>query len=185
MKGHQHLHILPLNLDAREAGRLDHFLLWAPMGINAAAQSAILATRKTWTKGGDKPLFVSVAGMGDLMDFAQLAGRSLIGPSRIWVSSTPFVPARHVKKRGTNTLEGQVCQEVESRFGEEVKVEILPHDQITNRRLHRFVRLRRDAAKQPPQDCFYGLRLTFEKAVRGPISIGYASHFGLGVFAPE
>ncbi|MFA5266054.1 MAG: type I-U CRISPR-associated protein Csb2, partial [Opitutaceae bacterium] len=33
LTGHRHLHIVPLSLD--EPGRLDHFLLWAPMGFDA------------------------------------------------------------------------------------------------------------------------------------------------------
>jgi len=183
LTGHQHLHFIPLNLDAREPGRLDHFLLWAPMGLNAQAQEAIFAVRKTWTKGGEKPLFVTVAGMGSLKDFQRLLGQQTLGPSRIWTSRTPFVPPRFVKKRGTNTVEGQVVSELASR-GLKAKVELLTRDEITKAHLHRFVRLRRAAGKLPPQDCFYGLKLTFEDEFRGPLALGYASHFGLGLFVP-
>jgi len=184
LTGHQHLHIIPLNLDTREPGRLDHFLLWAPMGIDAQAQRAILALRKTWTKGGDKALFVTVAGMGSLKDFQHLIGNSVVGPSPVWVSRTPFVPPRFVKKRGANSVEGQVQSELAARFGVGAKVELLTLDQITQAHLHRFVRLRRDSGKAPPQDCFYGLKIVFESEVQGPISLGYGSHFGLGLFVP-
>lgn len=184
LTGHQHLHIIPLNLDAREPGRLDHFLLWAPMGIDAQAQRAILALRKTWTKGGDKPLFVTVAGMGSLQDFQLLVGKSVLGPARVWESRTPFVPPRFVKKRGGNTVEGQVQSEITTRLGVSAKVELLTRDQITQAHLHRFVRVRRAEGKAPPQDCFYGLRVTFEAEVSGPLALGYASHFGLGIFVP-
>jgi len=34
-------------------------------------------------------------------------------------------------------------------------------------------------------DCGYLLRLTFSVPVAGPIALGYASHFGLGLFAAE
>lgn len=184
LKGHQHLHIIPLNLDARGPGRLDHFLLWAPMGINAEAQKVVLALRKTWTKGGEKPLFVTVAGMGSLKDFHPLLSKQSLGPSRVWISRTPFIPPRFVKLRGANTVEGQARSELLSRFGVDAKVEILPKDEITQRHLHRFVRLRRHQGKLPPQDCFYGLRLTFESDFQGPLALGYASHFGLGLFVP-
>jgi CRISPR-associated protein Csb2 len=183
LKGHQHLHILPLNLDSREPGRLDHLLLWAPMEIDAIAQHAILAVRKTYTKGGEKPLFVTVSGMGSLKDFQPLLGEKTLGPSRVWTSHTPFVPPRFVKKRGANTMENQVLSELASR-GLKAKVELLTRDEIAQRHLHRFVRLRRAAEKQPPQDCFYGLKLTFEKPFHGPLALGYASHFGLGLFMP-
>lgn len=181
--GHRHLHIIPLNLDEREPGRLDHFLLWAPMGIDAQAQRAILAARKTWTKGGEKPLFVTVAGMGHRKDFAALLSKHVLGPSRVWISRTPFVPPRFVKRNGTNTVEGQVQSELASR-GLAAKVEILTRDEITKSRLHSFIRIRRSAGKTPPQDCFHGLRLTFATPVSGPITLGYASHFGLGLFLP-
>ena len=183
-QGLQHLHIIPLNLDAREPGRLDHFLLWAPMGIDAQAQRAILAVRKTYTKGGEKPLFVTVAGMGSLQDFQPLLGEKTLGPSRVWISRTPFVPPRFVKQRGANTVEGQMLSELASR-GLKAKVELLTRDEITGAHLHRFVRIRRAAGKRPPQDCFFGLRLTFENEVSGPLTLGYASHFGLGLFIPS
>jgi CRISPR-associated protein Csb2 len=181
LTGHQHLHILPLNLDAREPGRLDHFLLWAPMGIDAQAQRAILALRKTWTKGGEKPLFVTVAGMGSLKDFQTLLGNHVLGPSRVWISRTPFVPPRFIKKRGANTVEGQVRSELLSR-NLDAKVELLGRDEVTRGYLHRFVRTRRGSGKRPPQDLFFGLRLTFAETVTGPLALGYASHFGLGLF---
>lgn len=184
LKGHQHLHIIPLNLDERDPGRLDHFLLWAPMGIDAQAQRAVLALRRTWTKGGEKPLFVTVAGMGSLKDFGSLLSEQTLGPSRVWISRTPFVPPRFVKPRGTNSVEGQIQSELASRNLPEAKVELLTRAETTAEHLHRFVRLRRASGKLPPQDCFFGLRITFDKAERGPIALGYASHFGLGLFVP-
>jgi len=184
LTGHQHLHIIPLNLDTQDPGRLDHFLLWAPMGIDAQAQSAILALRKTWTKGGEKPLFVTVAGMGCLQDFHSLLGKQILGLSRVWISRTPFVPPRFVKKQGANTVEGQVRSELASRGKNDAKVEFLTRDETTEGHLHRFVRVRRAAGKKSPQDRFYGLRLTFETEVHGPLTLGYGSHFGLGLFVP-
>ena len=184
LTGHRHLHIIPLNIDVRDPGHLDHFLLWAPMGIDAQAQRAILDVRKTYTKGGEKPLFVTVAGMGSLKDFQPILGQQIFGPSRVWVSRTPFVPPRFVKKSGANTVEGQVLSELASR-GLKAKVELLTRDEITGAHLHRFVRIRRAADKRPPQDCFFGLRLTFENEVSGPLTLGYASHFGLGLFIPS
>jgi len=183
LKGHQHLHIISLNLDSREPGRLDHFLLWAPMGIDAPAQRKILAVRKTYTKGGEKPLFVTVAGMGSLKDFRPLLGDKILGSSHVWISRTPFVPPRFVKKQGANTVEGQVLSELASR-GLKARVDLLTYNEVTERHLHRFVRLRRAVEKQPPQNCFYGVKLTFEEPVHGPLSLGYASHFGLGLFVP-
>ncbi|KYF78703.1 hypothetical protein BE20_33205 [Sorangium cellulosum] len=38
--------------------------------------------------------------------------------------------------------------------------------------------------RRPPVAASLGLRLTFAAPARGPIALGYASHFGLGTMAP-
>ena len=38
---------------------------------------------------------------------------------------------------------------------------------------------------QPPQDSGLSVRLSFDNPVQGPLALGYASHFGLGLFAAE
>lgn len=185
LTGHRHLHILPLCLDGKES--IDHFLLWAPMGMDTKAQQALLRLRQTWSKGMEKALFVTLAGKGPLKSFRSVLSRGadLMGPSRVWISRTPFVPPRHVKKNGRHTLEGQVSAELASRGLPDGKIERLPRDEFIRRGLHHFIRIRKDASKAPPADLAFGLRLTFAKSVSGPISLGYASHFGLGLFAAD
>jgi len=184
LTGHRHVHYIPLNLDRSEPNRVDHILLWAPMGVDAQAQQAVLNTKYTWTKGGEKPLFVTVAGMGSLDDFQALAGSRTLGPSCTWESRTPFVAPRHIKRNGKNALINQIQAELTSRNLPEAKVEILSRGQATKKGMHRFVRLRQDTAKAPPQDHFVAVRLTFATPFSGPISLGYAAHFGLGLFQP-
>ncbi|NLF18989.1 MAG: type I-U CRISPR-associated protein Cas5/Cas6 [Lentisphaerae bacterium] len=183
--GHQHLHILPLSLDRDDDRFVDHVLLWAPMGLDSSAQRAILNLHSIWTKGADD-LRVTLAGMGSIAEMAAAVGVRTLGPSKVWTSCTPFVPPRFLKKGGANTLLGQVQAELASRGLPEACVEVLPRDEVVRRHLHRFVRTRRDDAKSPPQDCFFGLQLTFaEEISRRPVALGYASHFGLGLFAAE
>ena len=184
LSGHRHLHILPLNLESNEPGRLDHLLLWSPMGIDALAQHAILALRHTWTKGGDKPLYATVVGMGSLSDLAQVVGRHALGNSRTWISRTPFVAPRHIKPKGNNTLQAQIHAELASRGLPQAQVELMSKEECIAAHFHRFVRLRRDSTKAPPQNHFIGLRLTFSTSISGPICLGYGSHFGLGLFVP-
>jgi len=52
-------------------------------------------------------------------------------------------------------------------------------------RWRHFVARRRNPLKRPPVPIAVGLRLTLATAVAGPISLGYASHYGLGLFVPE
>jgi len=48
-----------------------------------------------------------------------------------------------------------------------------------------FTRWRSADAAQPAVRYGHGIRLRFAAPVRGPIALGYASHFGLGMFYPK
>ena len=50
---------------------------------------------------------------------------------------------------------------------------------------HRFVRARREPDRQPAMRAFFHARIRFSESVRGPLALGYASHFGLGLFIPN
>lgn len=192
LKGrHEHASILPLDLD--NDGHLDHILIWAPMGLDAAAQQAVRAVRKTYAKGIDS-LRVALAASGSLDDLRSLPGQygdalrlvlGTSGGSVEWTSHTPFVPPRHLKKHGKNSLEGQVIAELAFRgYPAPLAVEVI--DPRTPEVLHHrhFVRVRRQG-QAPPIDCVFSVVLRFEKPLSGPISLGYASHYGLGLFAAQ
>lgn len=187
-EGHVHGHFLPLDLD--EDGHLDHFLLWAPMGLDWKTQVAIRAVRRTFTKGGLGPLRLALAGAGRLADLRSIPGprgevlRAILAPSATeWVSLTPFVPPRHLKRRGRHTLEGQVAEELASRGLpplQELQVLDPCQDKVAARHRH-FVRIRR-FGPPPPVDCWYSLRLVLSSPAQGPLCLGYGGHFGLGIF---
>jgi CRISPR-associated protein Csb2 len=187
---HEHAHILPLDLD--NDSHLDHILIWAPMGLDAAAQQAVRAVRRTYTKGGIGPLRLALAASGTLDELRALTGiygdniRHIVGPPKgsfKWRSITPFVPPRYMKKRGNNTLKGQVGAELGSRgLPMPAQIDIIDPQEDT-KILHQrhFVRTRR-RGPVPPVDCGFALKLVFAEPVKGPICLGYGSHFGLGVF---
>lgn len=188
LKGHQHAHLLPVDLDGD--GHLDHIIVHAPMGLGATAQKAVQSLKRTWTKGGVGNLQVALAGQGGLEDLRGMPPpldegiAAVLGPAkgtRAWTSFTPLVLPRYQKSRGANTLEGQVLAELSSRGMPPAKVEVLPLDDDT-RKLRHATRTRRHPAKPPPNDTGFALRLIFAQPVRGPITLGYASHFGLGLF---
>ncbi len=188
LTGHRHAHFLPLDLDGD--GHLEHVLVWAPMGLGAEAQRAIRSLKETPTKGAGT-LQVALAGQGALDRLRELppqlaAGvEALLGPpagARVWTSFTPFVPPRFLKPRGPNTLAGQVGAEVASRgLPPAAAVEVLPWDERTLDLRH-SVRVRRHPAKPPPIDAGFALRLVFDVPIPGPLALGYAAHFGLGLF---
>ena len=171
LTGHQHAHILPLDLDSD--GRLDHIVVWAPMGLGHDAQVAVRTLRRTWSKGGVGELQLAVAGCGELDDLRAMSAPSdaaiaaLLGPpggAQVWTSETVFVPPRFLKKRGRNTLEGQVQEELASRSLHQASVEVLPWDDATYGLRH-AVRVRRAPASPPPVNLGFALRLTFDRPV--------------------
>lgn len=190
LKGHQHTHLLPVDLD--NDGRLDHVILFAPMGLGRVAQRAVRAIRKTYTKRGVGELQVAVAGLGALGDLRALDGELGVGlldvlgaaeGSGSWISATPFVPPRHLKKHGRSSLVGQVEAELQGRGLPPANVEVLAWSADTLALRH-FVR-RRDRGPQPPRDLGVALRIHFAEPIRGPLCLGYGSHFGLGRFRAD
>jgi CRISPR-associated protein Csb2 len=190
LKGpHVHAHILPVDLDGD--GHLDHIIIHALMGLGDLAQQGVRSLRRTWTKGGPDEMQLALAGSGDLQSLRSLPQpfshqiTQLLGPlegSTIWTSVTPFVPPRFLKKNGRNSLAGQVNSELESRgVPSASSVEILPWDDNTSKLRH-FVRSRRNG--KPPVDIGYALKLHFESPITPGrvITLGYGSHFGLGLF---
>jgi len=185
--GHQHAHILPLDLDSDQ--HLDHVLIYAKMGLGDQAQLAIRSMKRTWTKGGVGDLQVAVVGKGSLESMRGLCEpfqdtiERLLGPSQgttIWISQTPMVMPRFIKRRGPNSLEGQINAELMSRgLPDTSRIEILREESIGMRH---FVRIRRHGGNLPPQDAGYAIRLNLSECITGPLSLGYGSHFGLGLF---
>ena len=201
---HEHAHINPLDLDGD--GHLDHILVWAPGGLGVESQAAVRAARMTFTKGGIEPLRLALAATGNLSDMVRLsgvAGRRIARLTRCaanWQSLTPFVPPRHVKARGKNTLEGQIRAELRSR-GFPDPATVLPLAPGLRSRSDaapaggavgeggaptwnrfRHFKLARQRGPEPPLTCGFAIRLEFPESVQGPIAIGYGSHFGLGLF---
>jgi CRISPR-associated protein Csb2 len=184
---HAHAHILPADLDAD--GHLDHLIIYAKMGLGDAAQRAIRTLRRTWTKGGAGDIQLAVVGSGDLTVLRQLPPplqrqlERLLGPvggCHEWESLTPFGPPRFLKPRGKDTLLGQINAELASRRLPGASAVYIDPD--LTRRLRHYVRRRSRGGGPCAANVALGLRLTFAEPVRGPLALGYACHYGLGLF---
>ncbi|OQX09771.1 MAG: type I-U CRISPR-associated protein Cas5/Cas6 [Desulfobulbaceae bacterium A2] len=186
LEPHRHAHILPLDLNGD--GHLDHFLIWADMGLDGEAQNAIRAVRRTFAKNSPDPVRLAWAGAGSIEDFLRLSGQYGTGLQGIlqknteWISVTPFVPSRYLKKNGKNSLEGQIAAELASRgLPTPLAVERMDsHSFDLARKQRHFIRARH--RQPPPIDCGFTIKLQFAEPVSGPICLGYGSHFGLGLF---
>lgn len=181
LKGHQHAHIMPLGI-LKQDRHLDHFLIWAPGGLGNTSLMVLRQIRQTYMKGGVGTLAVRFAGAGTAEDFKRIPGiYPFLSKSRVWQSFTPFVLPRFRKKNGKNTPDGQVIAELASRsIPAPDNIEWLKDETIA---LRHFIRSRRKKTS-PPQDFGYAVRLTFSEPISGPLCLGYASHFGLGLFKP-
>ncbi|MDR7420422.1 MAG: type I-U CRISPR-associated protein Csb2 [Armatimonadota bacterium] len=191
-EGHRHAHFIPLSLDPRNRGRIDHVLVHAPMGFGRAAQQALRRLRKTWAKGTDE-IAVTLVGLGDLCEFRVVSGARLpeLATSTSWQSVTPFIPPRFLKARGKDSLEGQVRAELRSRNLPDLSgapIVALPADQgaaaLQARRFRHFARTRQNTGAPGPPPGLFHLTLTFDSPVKGPLCLGWGCHFGLGLFAP-
>lgn len=197
LRSHQHAHTIPLDLDGDR--RLDHILVYAPMGLGHEAQRALRSLRRTPMKGGVGELQVAVAASGELDILRRLPPplnrtvESILGASqgsKVWRSLTPFVPPKTMDRRASRQVQAQVNRELVNRgLPVAQDVEILPG---LTMELRHFVRQRRgrggaslDEAPSPRNDVGFGLRLTFLEPVQGPLLLGYASHYGLGLFVAE
>lgn len=190
LEGHHHAHVLPVDMNGD--GHLDHIFLWAPMGMNATAQAAVRNVRRTHMKGGVGELRVAIMGLGDTARLRSLPGVRngalwrILGPTtgaRQWITETPFVPPRHLKSGGRNTLQGQVRAELESRgVGAPVDIEVIDARDPSIARFRHFV-LNRRRGPLPPARIGFAMKLSFAEPVMGPLCLGYGSHFGLGRFA--
>jgi CRISPR-associated protein Csb2 len=184
LKDHQHAMLIPLCV--ADGRHIDHVLVHARMGLDAKAQAALRQIRKLYG-GKDKLLRTTLAGIGELKEFLSIGSQPLreLGRSAVWTSRTPFVPPRHIKKR-RHTLEDQVQAELRSRGLPPARlIETIPGDLVLKRGFQHFIRARASQDKPPPVACFFGLRIEFDSPQPGPISLGYASHFGLGLFMRE
>ncbi len=199
-QGHRHAHLLPLDLDGDD--HLDHVLVWAPMGLGPVARHAIRSLRRTWTRGGRPEFDVEPVNSDVLNSIGRLPERLRPGmaslfaarPTRSgcdspfgavrWLSRTPMVLPRYVKKRGKNSLEGQVQAELASRGLPPAKRIETTELGASRYRRGRFICVRRDGSPLPANRS-HTLVLVFDRPVIGPIALGYASHFGMGLFEAD
>jgi CRISPR-associated protein Csb2 len=175
----RHGHAFYLPWDSNGDGRLDRLIVHAVDGMNAALLRVLAHVHKLWSHDGNEWRLVLEAS-GD----PALAG-AVTRPGTVWQSITPYMHPWHVKKRFG--IEEQIKRECHERgLPEPTEFEQLSTVQVGNQtrnaiRFHRF-RGKRGLNQPDRHGSFW--RMTFAEPVPGPIALGFACHFGLGLFKP-
>ncbi|MEQ8278445.1 MAG: type I-U CRISPR-associated protein Csb2 [Deltaproteobacteria bacterium] len=200
----------PMAGATRAPGAINHILVWSDMGLGHIELSALrrvdrLERRRrdhsaedSGRRVADEDLFVTVVVEGDrnAVERFGLNGRelrNLVGASDVFESVTPYVPARHLK-RSHNVID-DVRRELSQRpsileqvsepkddWLDGVQVEVLSREIGLKKRLRDFERRRERYDRRPPTARFFGLRVVLPTPIKGPVALGFGSHFGLGLF---
>lgn len=180
---HRHAHYIP---DSRGVDkRVTHVLVYATTGFSESEQVALARVSFLAQRHNRPTLDLVLSGFGDGDDLRHVT--SLFGVATRWRSRTPFVLVRH-PRRGKDTPREQVARELRLR-GLPEPSEIIPiaGARLVDRyagdagvtRWVEFVSSRHGRAHPPGA---FGFELLFREPVRGPILLGYGSHYGLGQF---
>ncbi len=200
--GHQHAYVIPFAASTtsrdplkHDTAGIDHIVVHVRGGMTAEATKIIESDLKSlYAREAMLQLVPVWVGTATSLD-----GLALTRESRVWFSHTPYLCPRHLKPKGRHTLFGQVDEELrslgvsglqtvefearQSWQRSETVMGAIEASQLATR-WRSFTKERSHGPPPPRRQPGLGLKLTFEQPVKGPIAIGYASHFGLGVFEP-
>lgn len=192
LEGHGHAHYLPT--DENADGRLDHITVYAPRGFTPEDVAALGSLRTIYRRGNKPEVRLILSGLGAPADFAttseDFAGEvSLFRPSRRWRSVTPFSLPRFATRGGGKPARPRDLPE--AQLGRELRVRGLPEPvSITRlegygageRSLVRWLEFHTRRFKGEEGHGLAGFELEFDEPVSGPLALGFACHFGLGLF---
>jgi len=184
--GNRHGHAFYLPEDADGDGRIDHLVVHAPAGLSPPALRVLRRlTRVRGRRGVEWQVVLEGEGWAD----AFAADSPYTQESAEWRSVTPYLRPWHLKKN--RAAAGQVLAFIRKELrlrgvGVELEdIEWLPEIEVRGKKrrpLH-FHRFRHKRGILQPDTQGYFLYLRFARPLRGPLALGFACHYGLGVFA--
>lgn len=187
---HAHAFWLP---EANERGEIAHVLVHAPGGLGGEA-IRVLAAMQTLKRDDGEPLRLMLEGIGAARLFGDLT--ELAGESAVWRSVTPYLHPWHLKRpqlRSPEALNAALLEQLRREWrarGDDrpdiVEMRVLPEVRFGGRALRpvHFHRFRRKRGLVQPDTLGRLLELRFAAPIRGPLALGFACHFGLGLFRP-
>jgi CRISPR-associated protein Csb2 len=196
---HGHAHYLP-TAEGADVRRLTHITVYAEDGFGPAEIGALTTIRELKIPAGggrERELRTQLIGLGPTGLFRTAV--PILSESAVWESLTPFVAHRHPKRRGSKRDASQVVGP-DRRFS---FVELAIRELVARRAVGPLATVEpleilrgsvRPAAfergrARPGDDGrgrpHGGVELRFDSPVPGPLCLGYACHYGLGMFAPR
>lgn len=207
MAGHVHAHYLPLpwQSDSNAAAKplLGTVVVYARNGFDPAELAAMSSFHKLKPSGDSKRRSSDVNKSGHELR-VQLIGLShgiesnhaILGQSAQWQSVTPFLGHAEIGDRnrlaylrkGVRREWKRLTEQFPELAGIElIQIEELAPAEVQHRGLpqaREFRRIRQKHSYQSPWRPGAMFRLVFSKPFAGPLCLGYASHFGMGLFEP-
>ncbi len=180
--GNRHAHAFYLPEDANGDGRVDHVLIHAPMGLTPATVRVFERLSIVRGKEGIEWRLV-LESLGDAASAGKVS--PLVRNATIWVSLTPYLHPWHAKKNFG--VEDQLRRECHSRGLPDIfEIRRLPSITVKGKSLRplHFHRFRDKGGLIQPDTHGSFIELEFAQPVRGPLALGFACHFGLGLFVP-
>jgi CRISPR-associated protein Csb2 len=211
VQGHPHCWYLSEDVDGD--GFIDHVLVYAAKGFDEKALKALRDLKKVWSnETSEGELQTILIQLGRVKDYAttlesRIPGVSpLIAKATTWRSLTPMVLPRHFKRNPKldpasqlliDSPEHQVLSQIRClrkhdllKFSEPPGWTWKNHILVTQEGFdglypwYAYQRLRQKGNGSHAGNKAYWVEITFPEAIVGPLALGYAAHFGLGVFMP-
>ncbi len=207
LQGHGHAHIFCESNSGHGRGcqgEITEITVFAPMGFGRQEQEALQRLREVYDDY-ESSVQLALQGLGRPEDFGGTSKENgqcpLLARSRSWVSRTPFLSTRHPKatRAGVPKVDATGLQigspEHEllrllrlAGFPEPEAVERVDFTSLGRRSVRwQEFRCRRSngEGRKAAYDRGYGFRIEFPEPVQGPVTVGYASHFGMGGFEAD
>lgn len=186
----RHGHAFFLPEDADDDGLIDHVVVYCRRGFSQESRRRLDRLRKLWLERpgaeddrGREEWRVALEDIGSPGSFAGVS--ALLKSSAEWISCTPYLRPWFLKP-GLDLAE-QVFREARERGLPDVRVTSVhgrDHTQRSRRALEfRRVRMRRRLVQPDKIGAF--LTIEFAESVNGPIALGFACHYGLGLFSAK
>ena len=184
-----HAHSFFLPEDANSDGLIDHLIVFCRHGFSREARIRLDRLSKLWVAHGRvdeegirgrKEWRLALEDIAAAEAFAQVS--TLVRPSWAWTSVTPYLTPWH-RKNNFGVVE-QISREIERRGISPAltSVNVLERNSSSKRAI-KFHRIRSRRGLAQPDTLGSFLRLNFAEPVLGPLALGFACHYGLGMFA--